>query len=371
MKNCLIIYRGPLQRSRLSLILTAYSTVYHQVDFIWLVPHPKYYQENGFKEFISQFRLNQIGLIDGRAKNYFNSFKEIKQRLKNLNYSRLALVGTTSIFFLSRKNRVKSDYFINGIPEERFFHQSNWKNKLQVNLIWNSISFFSVDRVFSVSEYMSNYLKTKIKAKSYHSIPSGIYHNQDRDKLIVGNKMVYSGSGAPWQWLSQLSSLWQEIHRQDPTIEFLVVSRDPRTKILNSGLNSDSIQFVQGANGDEVFNCLQEGKLGFLLRKNHLVNKVSFPIKFGEYLAAGLRVVVSDFEWECADFIKKNGGGILVSNHAIETEAKRIIEYFRSLTFDDKIESHELSKVLSRSNSQKELQKILERNQNGFLKIIK
>lgn len=371
MRNCLIIYRGPLQRSRLSLILTAYSQVYHHVDFIWLVPHPKYYQENGFKEFISQFRLNQIVLIDGRVKNYFNSSKEIKQRLKNLDYTRLVMVGTTSIFFLPRKIRIESDYFINGIPEERFFHQSNWKNRLHVKLIWKSISFYSVDRVFSVSMYMSNYLKAKIKAKSYHSIPSGIYHNQSREKLMQGSKMVYSGSGAPWQWLSQLSLQWQEIHRQDPTIEFLVVSRDPRTKILNSGLNPNSIQFVQGANGDEVFDCLQEGKLGFLLRKDHLVNRVSFPIKFGEYLAAGLRVVVSDFGWECADFVKKNGGGFLVSNHSIETEAKRIIDYFKSLTFDDKIESHELSKILSRSNSLKELQKILKENQNGSLEIIK
>lgn len=371
MRNCLIIYRGPLQRSRLSLVLTAYSTVYIQVDFIWLVPHPKYYQENGFKEFISQYRLNDIFLIDGRVKNYFNSSKEIKRRLKNFEYSRLALVGTTSIFFLPGKIIIERDYFINGIPEERFFHQSNWINRIKVNLIWKSISFYSVDRVFSVSRYMSNYLKTKIKARSYYSIPSGIYHNQGRDLLMVGSKMVYSGSGAPWQWLSQLSSLWQEIHRQDPTIQFLVVSRDPRTKILNSGLNPDSIQFVQGANGDEVFYHLQEGKLGFLLRKDHLVNRVSFPIKFGEYLAAGLRVVVSDFEWECADFVNKNGGGILVSNQTIEKEAERIIDYFNSLTFDDKIESHELSKVLSRSNSKKELQKILEENKNGFLEIIK
>lgn len=359
MSRSLIIYRGPLQRSRLTLILTAYASVFHKVDFIWLVPHPKFYQEESFKEFIKDFKLNQIELVDGRAKSYFDSCEKIKRRLNLLDYTRLALVGTTSIFFLPRKNGAESDYFINGIPEESFFHQSNWKNRLKVNLIWKSISFYSVDRVFSVSKYMSNYLKTKIKANSYHSIPSGIYHNQAREKLVQGSKMVYSGSGAPWQWLNQLSSLWQEIHRQDPTIEFLVVSRDPRTKILNSGLNPDSIQFVQGFNGDEVFNFLQEGKLGFLLREDHVVNRVSFPIKFGEYLAAGLHVVVSDFEWECADFIKNNGGGILVSNDKIQEESTRIISFFKSLNFQDKLSANSLSSVLSAENSKIMLKSIL------------
>jgi glycosyltransferase involved in cell wall biosynthesis len=359
MKNCLIIYRGPLQRSRLSLILSTYSEAFQRLDFLWLVPHPKYHNENVFNDFISQFRLNQIHVIDGRLKKYFSATSEIKKKKNDLLYDRLVLIGTTSIFFLPLHSTVDRDYFINGIPEERFFHKSSFKNKIQVFFIWKMISFYSVDRVFSVSKYMSEYLKTKIKAKSYHSIPSGIYHNEAMKNLTLGSRMVYSGSGAPWQWLSQLSSLWQEIHQQDSNIKFLVVSRDPRTKILISGLNPDSIKFVQGINGEEVFSCLQEGSLGFLLRQDHLVNRVSFPIKFGEYLAAGLKVVVSDFEWECADFIRNNGGGLLVINDNLKNEAGRIIQFFKSLNFDDKVESHQLSRGLSRDISKKKLMKIL------------
>lgn len=359
MKKCLIIYRGPLQRSRLSLIITSYLEVFENVDFVWLVPHPKYLQNGLAAKFFDQFNLKAVFQIDGRLNQFFSSRKFLQSKFDDEEIDRLSLVGTTSLFFLPRKTRLLIDLFVNGIPEERFFHEKGLKNRIQVNLMWKLVSFYKVDRLISVSKYMSIYLKKRIWANSYLSIPSGIYHSQKTTKLVEGSKMVYSGSGAPWQWMGQLSLLWQEIHRQDPTIEFLVVSRDPRTRILCEGIDESAIKFVKGSNVEEVHDFLQKGKIGFLIREEHLVNQVSFPIKFGEYLAAGLHVIVSDFDWECADFIRKKGGGLLVSNLILKNEATRIIRYFYSLSLESKKEAQKLSMDLSKENSLTNLIEIL------------
>lgn len=359
MKNCLIIYRGPLQRSRLNLILSTYLEIYGEVDFIWLIPDSKYYHAPTFSEFIDSFNLVEVDLLDASLSKIIFVYNRIIRKLNKKKYNRIVLVGTTSIFFYPTWKKLPCDFFINGIPEERFFHRDTIYNKLKVFLIWKALSFYSVDRLFTVSKYMMEFLKGKVRANYYYSIPSGIYHDQEEIKLSAGNKMVYSGSGAPWQWLNQLSKLWQEIYRLDPSIEFLVVSRDNRTRILSKGLDSNAIKFVQGKNGVEVFNFLQDAKLGFLIRQDHLVNKVSFPIKFGEYMAAGLHVVVSDFDWECADFIKEYGGGLLVSNNELEREAAKIIKLYYSLNIDDKYKAKDLSHILSREVSKRNLQNIL------------
>lgn len=360
MSKCLIIYRGPLQRSRLSLIISSYCEAFHDVHFIWLVPCPKYFQKSIFFKFINQFDLTEIDSIDASINRFISAYKYLNKKVKKEDYSRLVLVGTTSILFLPFKSDIPRDFFINGIPEERCFHNSNLYNRIHVLLIWKSISFHRVDRVFSVSENMSKYLQSKIKAKSFFSIPSGIYHNQGEEKFRAGTKMVYSGSGAPWQWLSHLSQVWEEIQMIDSSIEFLVISRDSRAKILAQGLTPGSVTFVNATNGEEVFEFLQEGKLGFLIREDHLVNQVCYPIKFGEYLAAGLHVVVSDFDWACSQFVKENGGGILVFNENLKNEAFEIINFFYSLDFKDKNIAHELSGSLSRENSKKKLVAILD-----------
>lgn len=107
---------------------------------------------------------------------------------------------------------------------------------------------------------------------------------------------------------------------------------------------------------------MQEGVLGFLIREENIVNHVSFPIKFGEYLAAGLNVIVSDFNWSCADFIKKNGGGLLVDNDDIQGSVNRIIEFYKGLDKKSELKAIGLSKSLRFDNSQQQLIQIIRAN---------
>jgi hypothetical protein len=96
-----------------------------------------------------------------------------------------------------------------------------------------------------------------------------------------------------------------------------------------------------------VHKFLQEGRLGFLIREDNLVNQVSFPIKFGEYLSAGLHVVSSDFNWAISDFIKSNGGGILIENHLIDKSVDEILRYYYGLDYEDSVMASSLSELLS------------------------
>src|SRR5262245_35509625 len=65
-----VLYRGPLERSRLGFLLQATKRAYGEVQLVWLVPpqlslatadrHP------GFQEFLAREGVEAVALLDGR-----------------------------------------------------------------------------------------------------------------------------------------------------------------------------------------------------------------------------------------------------------------------------------------------------------------
>ncbi|WP_057936051.1 glycosyltransferase [Algoriphagus resistens] len=336
---------------------------YDTVDFVWLLPHAKYFDDVVFGDFMKKFEVNSSKVISGRISNILKTRIYLKEIINEREYKKVALVGTTSRFFYFKNSKEKVDWFINGVPEERLIHDNSPTNKLRVRAFWYFTNLFKeVDQVVAVSSYMAEYLRNKVNANGFYFVPSGIYHLESKLNVDRGLKMVYSGSGAPWQWIKRLSLLWRMIHEKEPDVEFLVISRDKRCVLLKEGIDPKNIQFKQAENGEDVFLYMQEGVLGFLIREENIVNHVSFPIKFGEYLAAGLNVIVSDFNWSCADFIKKNGGGLLVDNDDIQGSVNRIIEFYKGLDKKSELKAIGLSKSLRFDNSQQQLIQIIRAN---------
>ena len=125
-----------------------------------------------------------------------------------------------------------------------------------------------------------------------------------------------------------LQEVWTEIHQQDPSIHFQVISRDERCKMLGHRIAPEKIRFVSSSNFSEVAGFLHESEVGFLLRKDTIVNRVCFPTKLGEYLASGSWVVTSDIDWDVKDYFELSPIGLLVdpdaSSYAI---ARKILDY--------------------------------------------
>jgi len=208
-------------------------------------------------------------------------------------------------------------------------------------LKWGIIRrLYTPDLVITVSTRMNRYVSEKFKSVKTVAIPLCV----DLERFTMKSKserkyFTYSGSGAPWQNLSQLSELWGELYRQDSSIRFRVISRDPRSKILGQYLPEYALEFVGTSDLDELAVLMSEAEVGFLLREDTLVNRVSFPTKLSEYLASGAWAVVSKLDWDASTYIEGFQVGILVDpSLPVQKLASAILEQREQFAKDQNLE---------------------------------
>jgi hypothetical protein len=104
--------------------------------------------------------------------------------------------------------------------------------------------------------------------------------------------LVYSGSTAGWQSFALLEALLEPLLRRDPTLRVLFLSQgDPHVEALRGRFPGQVEQRWIGH--DRVGAVLGACDAGLLVREPTVTNRVASPTKFGEYLSAGLPVLIS------------------------------------------------------------------------------
>jgi glycosyltransferase involved in cell wall biosynthesis len=127
--------------------------------------------------------------------------------------------------------------------------------------------------------------------------------------------LVYAGSASSYQLIPEMLRVWATL--QDiPGVRFLLLlSQHPADvlSVIPEGLFAPGALDHRSVARDEVPMFLAASDVGFLLRKDHPLNHVAFPIKYAEYLAAGLAVVTSQGLGDVSQMVAERNLGILVS----------------------------------------------------------
>jgi hypothetical protein len=130
-------------------------------------------------------------------------------------------------------------------------------------------------------------------------------------KVDGGVRLVYSGSSADWQsfaLLQQILDHWlterKDLHvlflsRQDAHIEALAQRHPGRVEVRWL----DHAQVAQAMAGCDY---------GIMVRERTITNQVASPTKFAEYLACGLRVMISDGLGDLSAAVAHEDLGVLV-----------------------------------------------------------
>lgn len=337
----LIIYRGPLERARLAFTFEALiESESEDFYFIWISPLAL--DEKNMKrsnKFLTEYGFKETLILEQSYKNLFSTKKAISKLIKDSEINLLVLIGFTSLEFGSGIKANKKIWFVNGIPEERNLGNNSLFTHRVVDMMWFFKKFFikDLDLIITVSERMKNLMNSRLKGRKIFAAPTCV-----DTKIFKGNKpdkkydFCYIGSGAQWQALDLLSEVWSHIHRLDPELNFRVISRDERTKVLGNGIDEKRINFVSSDNFEEVANYLAECEAGFLLRRDHIVNQVSFPTKLAEYLASGCWVISTDMNWDISDYFRKFNIGVLISpKEEPLVMAKKILEFRKNLDINN------------------------------------
>jgi glycosyltransferase involved in cell wall biosynthesis len=145
---------------------------------------------------------------------------------------------------------------------------------------------------------------------------------------------VYAGaSGATWHRVDLIMEVMARAMRALPDLRLLVMMHPSadhaRALAARAGVPSERAEFLT-VDVSEVPSFLSCGDLGLMLIERHVSKEVCAPIKFAEYVAAGLAVVAGGSMGDTADWIREERLGILVAADSIDEAALALVAFAES-----------------------------------------
>jgi hypothetical protein len=140
-------------------------------------------------------------------------------------------------------------------------------------------------------------------------VETTIKHSEEID--IV--KVVYSGSTSGWQSFDKVVLLLEDLIQRQSNLHvlFLTTANDAINKLIYKYPEKISAKFVPHK---DVSKELSYCDYGILIRDEKTTNKVASPVKFAEYLNAGLQVLISPHIGDFSEFVINNNCGKVIQN---------------------------------------------------------
>jgi len=142
--------------------------------------------------------------------------------------------------------------------------------------------------------------------------------------------LIYAGSMNKWQLLGEMVNIFKIFKKKIKNSVFLILTRDydfTLTFMKKSGLNEDDY-IIASKSPDLMCRYLQAGDIALLIREENEVNRVAFPVKFGEYIRSGVPVL-SSITSDVGDLIKENNLGFIINDYKEIKEIEKIIYQVR------------------------------------------
>ena len=137
--------------------------------------------------------------------------------------------------------------------------------------------------------------------------------------------IAYSGSLAGWQFKEGLEielAKWLEMNKNHKLL-FLCKPHEKIDFIKKLFPN----QFIQHFVKPEEVPCyLIAADYGLLVREDLITNQVASPVKFAEYLACGLKVIISEGIGDFSEFVKNHKVGYLINENETDFNAISITD---------------------------------------------
>lgn len=148
------------------------------------------------------------------------------------------------------------------------------------------------------------------------------------DKLIF----CYVGSGESYQLPGQMCQIFKKIREIFPNAFLLIFSHHKDVflkQLAEAGISQEHYK-IDAVKQSEVFNVLQMGDIGFLLRDDSIVNRVSSPTKFGEYCLSGMPVITTEWVGDISKIVEENQLGLIVDLESPVLNPK-LIEFIKNV----------------------------------------
>jgi glycosyltransferase involved in cell wall biosynthesis len=138
-----------------------------------------------------------------------------------------------------------------------------------------------------------------------------------RKNLNLTDKFVlaYVGSAAAYQCIEQSLALYQRVREGLSDLHLLVLTTEKQKldSILQASF-APSQYTVISTTPDAVFSYLVAADTGLLLRDDLPLNHVASPVKYGEYLASGVPVIITPHVGDFSQLTQSTRCGLVLDN---------------------------------------------------------
>lgn len=197
--------------------------------------------------------------------------------------------------------------------EPYVINHSDFRLSVSNNLVtyWQKqFNYQSTNHVVIPCTISEKYLSHQFDKKSI-SDKKNEYGFSEEDVILV-----FSGSNFGWQSFDLIKQFCELQLNNDERLKIVFLSKKDEVIIeliekYNNRIHCKWLAF------DEVLDFLSMCDYGILLRLSNDTNNVASPTKFGEYLASGLPVIVSD-NLEFSKIVSLNHCGFLVHNNDLK-----------------------------------------------------
>ena len=204
--------------------------------------------------------------------------------------------------------------------DEVLFYPTNGKiiSKLKLKIKKNAVDALNLYRyINTVSKTLEKTIikdiNLRLEKTNMYNIPSlagveftynEVVRSDMRNALNISQNdivmVISTGGGSRWQ----------------KNLEIIESFSDDRVRILNlSPMNIDGDNVVNiFVEYSEVYKYLMAADVAILWRDNNVVNHVASPVKFSEYVCAGLPVVINKNVVLAKEFLCSNNSGLILND---------------------------------------------------------
>ena len=261
-----------------------------------------------------------------------------------------ALIGYPAAKILGRK----FIFDTRGIDSEEYVDAGSWKRdgfKHRITGMLEGMLTRSSDHVVVLTERFLEIFKEKYKRRNINfsvipcAVETGIFSgnkgagNKLADRLGIRDKFViaYVGSLGTWYMLDEMVKFFRIFSQTIPNSHFLIVSQTDKKysqdAIKKNNIDASSVT-LDTAPHRLIPEYLSICQAGIVFIKPVFSKLSSSPVKFGEYLASGLPVIINRGIGDTEEIVRQNRVGVVLNGFG-EKDYSQAISELRVL-FDDK-----------------------------------
>ncbi len=239
-----------------------------------------------------------------------------------------ALYSTRNVLRAAKAVGAKVVFDIHGVSPEETAMTGGSAARVNKTTEFEKFALEEANLRIMVSDRMNSFFRDKYTFGDlpYQVIPCCVRCDEfqmkadDRTRLRNSrgfeNKFVilYLGTLCVWQWPEAMFNLFSHFYKSNPdSVLYLLIPKYDHRKVVDYikkyDLPRDSYLLEEVAHS-EVGKIIGIADTGLLLRESHPVNSVSSPTKFGEYLAAGVPVILTEGIGDYSEMAEKMHVGI-------------------------------------------------------------